>query len=165
MKNEKRNKWLVALLAIAFLVMAFVTQGQVERYIRHDGNYNVITTVTPIKPMRYVADGADTLTQSIYLSILKDSIDLNNIKYEVYAYYPSHVNLNGAEIKIGFTDGSSTVLKQDKWSQKDNYSEFKLLPIDLENLKFKKFDYLLFSDIAQCVKIKDKDYFMKFLKE
>ena len=157
----------LAFICIVLLFLAFYTQGQPsERFKRLNGNLEQVITKSPVKPMKFIEPSkvADSLSESIYLSIYSDSIDAK-IKYGIYAYYPKHINVNGAEIKIGFPDGTIDVLKQSVKSQENNYSEFALSETMIDKLKNNKYDYLLFVDIAQCADIKDKDYFMRFLNE
>ncbi len=101
--------------------------------------------------MRFISPGADTLTESIYLSVCS-----NDNKFYLATVIPKN---NVTNIGIGFVNGDIEYLPL------ESHGEFKISERALNKLKTIKFDTVFFEGDSPytCINIKTKDYFINAL--
>ncbi len=108
MKKEIRNRWIVAVLGIIFLLMAFISEGQNKMSLSRVANYDEtgikpITTIYPTDAMEFTSPAK--IEDDIYLSIRADSMGNGIYGITLYSYVPL-ILANYKPIHILFDDGS-----------------------------------------------------------
>lgn len=165
-KNEKRNNLLMILFAIAFLVIAFKVTGQtldVSRQESYDNYLNKqVTSIFPTNPLLFASpiNKKDT----IFLSIVADSVTVNAYKIKIYAFFPRNVDVRKTKsITFGMIDKSTITFGVYSLDEKQGYVEYFLSEQSYKKLLRTKFEYVVFDNIAQCNVKNEQDYFIGFL--
>lgn len=164
-KNEKRNNLLMILFAVAFLVIAFKVTGQtldVSRQSSYDNYLNKqVTSIFPTDPLLFASpvNKKDT----IFLSIVADSVSVNAYKIKLYVFFPRNVDIKKTKsITLGFADKSTATFGVYKTDEKQGYVEYFLSEQSYKKLLRTKFEYVVFDNIAQCYVKNEQDYFVGF---
>ena len=158
--KERTKQWLAAIICFLFLFTANKCASQNQRVVRA----NKHIAFAPTRPLVFNTVTKDT----IYVSILADSISSLEYEYGLYASMSSKVSIQGFKIKIGFTDNTTFEFHQVRINNKHNWAEFS---IDLEllaKMQSVKFDYLCFENDRisyRCANIGNGDYFIKFFSK
>lgn len=162
MNNEKRNRRLTAILFIIFFILVWECTGQVKRIKRYK-NYPEITTILPVKAMKFNTGNNDT----IYVSISADSVEADYYDIKLFVFFPKSKSIKDYSVEIGFPNGKWITLTADITVLKYNYSEYYISEDALERLQMMKFDYISFNKdtiVEPCVNIRTKDFFCNFLQ-
>ncbi len=165
--KEGRNIIIVAILAIAFLLIANAITGQTLEVLRTD-NYNEYLQcktkrIYPKEALTFKA--SDEVKDSIFLSIMADSIKVNVYSIKLYAFFPKQVDIRGSKsITITFTDNTIAVFKMALSEQQGdfNYMEYimdKNYYNHLRRLKIKSVEF----EAVRRYKIYEDDLFKAFL--
>lgn len=164
--HDKRTKLvgrIVFLIAIAFFMGMCQFAGAQEMSIMRQLSYNKfykkeLVSKFPSYGLE-IADGKDT----IYLSILSDSISPKSYGIRLYAYFPENTDLNRSKIRIGLSDGSEYYLVLNSVDFENRYVEYDLtdeLYAKMLKIGVKK---VAFNDVMKNYAIDDEYYFMAFL--
>jgi len=160
--TEKAKKRLFLLFSILFLLIAHKCAGQISRVNRMLDSLNV-WTIYPNVPMKFnPGNDGDT----IYVSIVADSIESYSYEYKLLVAFPVNKSIKGYWVEIGFKNGEVGSFYQ--LHRNNNFAEFVITSENLHRLESYKFDYISFNTryvIEPCTMVKTKDYFMKFLQQ
>lgn len=156
----RKTNIIVLLLSFGFLFLASCAFSQVERMVSFDSvkNKEVIT--------RYFSRALELKSplfskEFISINAKSDSVDATAITFDIYVYFPKNINPKGANIVIGYSDGTTDTMQQTMYLLDENYAEYH--PIDgINSLASKKVSYVLIRGIVKC-DTKDKTYFSEFL--
>lgn len=135
-KNERRNNLLMVLFGIAFFIIASCATGQnIKRGVNKAGivyKYNA----------RPVFFSTNKQKDALVFNIGADSIGYKN--YNVYVYCQILGQKSAYDLKIGFPDGHTEILKPFEFDQETGYSKFEVKGQFYDRLKIMKYDYICF---------------------
>ena len=99
-KNEKRNNLLMVLFSVVFLFVAFKVTGQ-NTVILSQENYNIsakkmVTSKFPESPL--IFESPKNHNDTIFMSIMADSITKDVYIVKLYAFFPKNINGNEKNI-------------------------------------------------------------------
>jgi len=165
--NEGRNNILMFLFGIAFLMLAAKCTGQTVELTRAD-NYDDYLH----RPTKRIYP-KDALTfrspinekDTIYLSILADSVQVNAYSIKLYAFFPNTIDVRGSKrIIVTFTDKSVSTFKMCLATKEGdfNYMEYYLDEHSYTKLHTLKVINIEFESVYKY-KIYEDDLFIAFL--
>ncbi len=165
--NERRNNVIAVIICLFLIVLATKCTSQTIELSR-SANYNTdlnreTTRIYPKDALvfRSPMDEKDT----IYLSILADSIQPNAYSIKLYAFFPKSVNTKKSKyVTITFTDNTSGVFRMCLNEEQSyyNYMEYNMNTNFYHKLKTLKVKNIEFESIYKY-KIYEDDMFMAFL--
>lgn len=153
--SEKNKQRIAAILFTLFFLIVYQCSGQ--KRIHRYPSYPEIVTLTPDKPMKFDGGNNDT----IYLSILADSLDEYDYQYTLYCQFPRSVN--NFSIEIQYTNNTTQIFEP--YRIVDNYVELKINDGKLAYLPLSAVIFYNNNVMQSCIRIKTKDYFINFLKQ
>lgn len=153
--SEKNKQRLIAILFLLFFFVLYQCSGQ-QRIHRYPNNPN-ITTLTPEEPMKF--DGGDNDT--IFLSILADSLGWKEYKYSLYCYFPRAIN--NFSIELQYINNTSQIFTPERII--DGYAEFKVSDGKLAYLPLSAVIFYNNNVVQSCINVRTRNYFINFYKK
>lgn len=124
-KNRKLDVIILLIIVALFLGMCQLANAQemdIERHITYNKFYKKNVVCKYPSYGLEVVNGNDT----IYFSILADSISPRQYGIRLYAYFPEGTDLNNSAINIGLSDGSEYYLTFNSIDNEISYVEYDL---------------------------------------
>lgn len=153
---------LIGLLIITTTLVGAQSKEVIRMKRFKDGD-KAMTTITPVSYMTF--NLPDKKEGYIALNIMVDSLDKNEYRVSLYAYYPKAINPVNSNIIIGYVNGMADLFTP-VYVNPDNpeatYVEYYIKGSTnfIRNLDF---EYLRFEHIAQIKQIETPKYFKNFL--
>lgn len=104
-------------------------------------------------------------SDTIFLSVLSDSIDVDRYTFHLFAYFPYNINPNNSTLLLNYEEGASEILYQVGPASENNYVEYFIISQSYLSIFTKKVKSITFRGIG-TFKLKDKDklFFVNFNK-
>lgn len=155
-----------SLIASLMLVGSLHSQEGVKRIFSHDTTLNENFTrrfscyaLTFKSPLCCDAD-------TIYISVLSDSIDVNRVNLRLFCYFPKNINPINSTMLLNYTDGTNEILYQPGFPDENNYVEYYIAYRQWNTISFKKVKSITFRGLGTFkVKSRDKSFFINFYKK
>lgn len=164
-KNEKRNNLLMILFSILFFAVATIASGQTEvlsrkTYFNSDLNKET-TYLFPSGGLSFISEKNNM--DSIYLSIMADSVGDGSYLVKLYAFLPKEFKVESVRnIAIEFTDNTVFVLDLSRIELTESYVEYELTQSIFEKMVSFKFNRIVFNETTQVFFKSERDYFISF---
>jgi len=150
-------------LLIATLILAtnLFSQDRVKRMSLHDSTEHVDFTRRWSANALVFDSPLCCNTDSIYISVLSDSVNLDRSTFNLYAYFPMNINPDKSVMILKYTDNTDEILYQINKPDEDNYVEYHIVSNQYRSIFNKKVESITLRGIG-TFKLKDKSFFMDF---
>lgn len=154
------------LILVTILVNSLYSQCEINRMFLHDTTLGENFTrrfsgqaLTFKSPLCCDAD-------TIYVSILSDSIDTDRINLRLFTYFPKNINPINSIMLLNYDDGTNEILYQIDSPNENNYVEYYIVSKQWYSLSYKKVKSITFRGIETFkLNSKDKSFFINFYKK
>lgn len=103
---------------------------------------------------------------TIYVSILSDSIDMDRVNLRLFCYFPRNINPINSTMLLNYTDGTNEILYQPGFPDENNYVEYFIASRQWNYIATKKVKSITFRGVGTFkVNSKDKSFFINFYKK
>ena len=150
-------------IILLFLITSLYSQHDVKRMFLHDTTLNADFTrrfsccaLTFKSPLCCDAD-------TIYVSVLSDSIDVDKYTFNLFCYFPRNINPINSTMLLNYTDGTNEILYQPGFPDENNYVEYYVASRQWNYISTKKVKSITFRGVSTFkVNPKDKTFFIDF---
>ena len=149
---------------LLFLVSCLHSQSDVRRIQSYDNNKKINFTQ---RYNEYVLAFKSPLCcddDTIFVGIISDSIGVDLITFNPYAYFPKNINPINSTMILNYTDGTDEILYQIGFPDEDNYVAYFVVSRKFDAIFNKKVKSITFRGIGNF-KVKDKTYFTDFYNQ
>jgi hypothetical protein len=152
---------ITSLIAAVLLISTGYAQQKVERLFLRD---SVEHTNFTRRYSSYALAFKSPLCcdpDTIYISVLSDSVDVDRQTFALFAYFPMNFNVLSSVMLLNYEDGTNEILYQPGFPDKNNYVEYLVTSKNYREIFNKRVKSITIRGIG-TFKVKDRSFFINF---